>query len=95
MTNEQQVLALREVDRLIHSDGRLCIADHMFVDTQHRQTVIAELEHSGDKPALEAIRTHNVADASRLISWLEDHAYQVCATRVTESVQLIFARKPT
>lgn len=93
LTDEQQLLALREVDRLLRAGGRLCIADHMFIDSEHRKFVTSELEEQGDKQAIQAIKTHNFAEVSRLNSWLESHDYMVHAVQLNESVHLITACK--
>lgn len=94
LTDEQQLLALREVHRLLRSGGRLCIADHMFSGPENRHSLIMELENIGHELALKTIRTHNFADASKLTSWLECRAYTVDVVQLTESVHLIVASKP-
>ncbi|MBN3525415.1 MerR family transcriptional regulator [Paenibacillus apiarius] len=93
LTDEQKEIALEEMGRVLASEGRLVIADLMFIDKAHRTAFIAELEAKGDTHSIAAIHDEYYADRSRLISWLERHHYDVTADQLTHLMHLLVVRK--
>ena len=92
LTDEQKEIALEEMGRLLDSEGRLVVADLMFIDQAHRAAFIADLEAKGDTCSVEAIHDEFFADRSRLISWLEQR-YEVTAAQLNHLMHLLVVRK--
>ncbi|WP_369123493.1 class I SAM-dependent methyltransferase [Alicyclobacillus suci] len=93
LTNEQQLLSLREMDRLTVNGGRVCIADHMFLQDRDRLATMERLKRDGNDKAIESIEQHNFANLSNLISWFVQHSYTPKTIPINESVHLLLAYK--
>jgi putative AdoMet-dependent methyltransferase len=92
LTDEQKVLALAECRRVLKPEGRLAIADLMFLDADHRAKHLEELRQSGQTDAIERIEYGYYADRSRLLAALEELGFHPEAKQLTTYVHLVFAR---
>ncbi|GEO27595.1 hypothetical protein AAC03nite_33800 [Alicyclobacillus acidoterrestris] len=93
LSPDQQLIALREMDRLLKPKGRLAIADVMFVDAAHRKAHEATLSATGCHAAQATIEQHHFADRTVLVTWLINRGYQVEAYQLSTWTHLMFARK--
>ncbi|MBS7530507.1 methyltransferase domain-containing protein [Hazenella sp. IB182353] len=91
LTDEQKLLALTEMKRVLKPTGRIGILDLMFTDEAER---IAYLEGWKQKERFDVISTiedEYYADKSRLVSWLDEHGYQVDTEKINDILHCITA----
>ncbi|MFD1676613.1 MerR family transcriptional regulator [Alicyclobacillus fodiniaquatilis] len=94
LTFEQQFLSLREMDRLLVNGGRVCIADHMFVNEVERIAVLERLKTEKDEKGIRSVESHSFAYITSLTEWFTQQFYTTQLIRVHESVYLLLAYKP-
>ena len=92
LTDEQKLLALGEINRVLKPGGRLVIADLMFVDQEERERHLQALRDAGEEEAIRMIEDKWYADRSRLIEGLQDMGFEVQAKRLTRYVHLLLAK---
>lgn len=93
VTDDQKEIALAEMTRLLHPDGRIVIADLMFRNEAHRATFIDELTAAGDVQGIEALHDEYFADRSRLITWLEQQGFEVKAEQLNHLMHMLTISK--
>ncbi|WP_042221261.1 MerR family transcriptional regulator [Oceanobacillus manasiensis] len=93
LTDDEKLLALEEMDRVLKKNGEICIADLMFLNEAHRREVIQGFREQGNDEAIGAIEDEYYADRSRLIDWLQKHDYTVETHQFNSILSMIYARK--
>ncbi|ASK61942.1 transcriptional regulator [Virgibacillus phasianinus] len=93
LTDEEKVLAFKEMDRVLKGEGQICIVDLMFLHRNHREQVIKGYHESGNTEAIEAIEDEFYADRSVLVEWFIDHNYQVKTHQFNDILSMIYAVK--
>ncbi|MCS1351970.1 MerR family transcriptional regulator [Mechercharimyces sp. CAU 1602] len=93
LTEEQKILALEEMDRLLQAGGRICIADLMFADNDHRQRYLTQLQMEGRDHWVREIEDEHYANRSSLEQWLRHHHYEVKTEQLLDYLHLIYAIK--
>lgn len=93
INDEQKLLALEEMDRVLYSNGEICIADLMFHNETHRQEVICRYRKAGNIEAVEAIEDEFYADRSLLVNWFHSHHYEVTTYSFHPFLSMIYAKK--
>jgi putative AdoMet-dependent methyltransferase len=91
--DEEKLLALEEMGRVLTRNGRICIVDLMFVDYNHRQQLFKHYNQIGNYEAIEAIEDEFYADRSMVIKWLKNHNYKVDAIQFNDILSLVYAEK--
>ncbi|MCC2249899.1 MerR family transcriptional regulator [Virgibacillus sp. AGTR] len=93
ITDEEKILALQEMDRVLKAGGQICIADLMFINERQRKQVMKYFQDAGNKEAIYAIKDEYYADRSILIEWLKEHNYDVKAYPFNDILSMIYAQK--
>lgn len=93
ISDEQKLLALVEMDRVLRPKGAICIVDLMFQDDSQRKEVLQHFEESGNKEAIYAIEDEFYANRSLLVDWLQSHNYQVTTHTFNPILSMIYATK--
>ncbi|AIF44781.1 methyltransferase domain-containing protein [Virgibacillus halodenitrificans] len=93
LPDEEKLLALQEINRVLKSGGQLCIADLMFQNENDRKRVLDMYRLEGNMEAVEAIEDEYYADRSLLIEWLVAHDYEVKAQQINSILSVIYAEK--
>jgi len=91
LTEEQQLLALDEITRVLKPHGRVCIVDLMFENEAERRTYLDRLRSDQKHAVIAAIENEFYADRSKLINWFEAHDYVVKFKQISELVHIIYA----
>ncbi|MEJ8545420.1 MerR family transcriptional regulator [Brevibacillus borstelensis] len=91
LTDDQKTLALAECKRVLAPEGRLVIADSMFVNEEHRALHIRALLQAGSTEAVAEIEDEYYADRSKLVQHLQQLGFSVEARQLTTYVHLIKA----
>lgn len=89
LTDQQKCLALAEFERVLKPDGRLAIADFMFIDDHQRKQMYASLQEAGQQQAIAEIEDEYYADRSVLVAELERLGFAVAVEQVNTYVHLI------
>jgi putative AdoMet-dependent methyltransferase len=91
LTDEQKLLALNEISRILKPHGRICIVDLMFEDELQRAVYLDKLEQEGKHNILSMIENEFYSNRSKLLEWFEDHDYVTKVKQMGELVHIIYA----
>ncbi|MEN1966762.1 MerR family transcriptional regulator [Lentibacillus sp. N15] len=91
--DEQKLLALAEMDRVVCDNGQICIVDLMFADDLQREQVIHSFRAAGNDEAVNAIKDEFYANRSKLVNWLEENGYAVETHQFNDILSMIYAEK--
>ncbi|MFA1822112.1 methyltransferase domain-containing protein [Virgibacillus oceani] len=93
LQDEEKMLALEEMNRVIKPGGEICIADLMFIDDGHRKSVMESFQQAGNTEAIEAIKDEFYADRSELITWFSGNDYEVESIQINPILSVIYAKQ--
>lgn len=93
LTNEQKLLALEEINRVLKASGRICIVDLMFTGEQQRNNYLDELRKDSKFDELNAIEDEYYADRSELIAWFECHGYITRYRQINPLLHILYAQR--
>ena len=91
--DEEKILALKEMDRVLKPGGKICIADLMFIDKEQRQSVLAAFQQAGNTQAIEAIYDEYYAYRTELTGWFAANNYKVEAIQINPILSVIYAER--
>ncbi|MDF2668578.1 MAG: yrrT [Paenibacillus sp.] len=96
LTDEQKLLALQEASRVLKPAGRICLADYMFTDEEHRACSIKHWRRNGEQERLHAAENKYYANCSTLLEWFRMNnftAYTQSLSAENELLHLIVAKR--
>ncbi|RDW20432.1 MerR family transcriptional regulator [Oceanobacillus chungangensis] len=93
LTDNEKLLALEEMTRVLKSNGQICIADLMFVNKEHRQQMMETYRREGNTEAIYSIEDEYYGDRSKLVDWLMQHDYIVETYQFNNILSMIYAKK--
>ncbi|WP_085521535.1 MerR family transcriptional regulator [Tuberibacillus sp. Marseille-P3662] len=93
LPDDDKLLALEEMDRVLKQGGRLCIADLMFIDQKNRRQVIHDYEQAGDVDAIDAINDEYFANRFQLVDFLQTLDYDVKTRQINHMLHIVYAKK--
>ncbi|WP_158589656.1 class I SAM-dependent methyltransferase [Roseburia sp. 1XD42-34] len=93
ITDEQKLLALAEMDRVLRPTGAICLVDLMFQNDAQRKEALQHFEESGNNEAIYAIEDEFYANRSLLVEWLRSHNYQVTTHTFNPILSMVYATK--
>ncbi|SET50363.1 putative AdoMet-dependent methyltransferase [Oceanobacillus limi] len=91
LPDDEKLLALKEMVRVLKPNGQICIADLMFRDREHREAVISNYRNEGNHIAIDVIEDEYYADRSLLVDWLTNHGFHVESRQLNPILGLIYA----
>ncbi|WIV19008.1 MerR family transcriptional regulator [Paenibacillus polygoni] len=91
LTEDQKLLALLEIKRILKPHGRIGIVDFMFEDHQAREEYLHMLREDGRDDVITDIEKSYYADRSRLTSFLEEQGYVTKTKEIQKRLHLIYA----
>ncbi|SFJ46508.1 MerR family transcriptional regulator [Thermoflavimicrobium dichotomicum] len=90
LTDDQKLLALEEMKRVLKPEGRICIADLMFVDEKARMDYLEQWRKRGREDIIAQIEDEFYADRSRLLAWFHQEGAKVQTKQMNELVHLVY-----
>jgi len=93
LQDDEKILALEEMQRVIKPSGEICIADLMFNDKDQRKSVLESFQQAGNTEAVYAINDEFYADRSQLIGWFSENNYEVEAVQINPFLSVIYAKQ--
>ncbi|TVX87062.1 MerR family transcriptional regulator [Paenibacillus agilis] len=93
MTDEQQQIALQEIDQVVVPGSRVVLADLMFEDEDHRQSYYADVLQSGRKDQIEKMSKVDYPDCSNLLAWLRSNGYEAEVEQLDTLTSIVYAIK--
>jgi len=93
LTDDEKLLALQEMDRVLAEGGRIAIADLMFENPSQKNEVMIAFKTQENDEAIFAINDEYYGMRSELIHWLERHDYRVDTQRLSDILHVVFAEK--
>lgn len=93
--DDEKLLALEEMSRVLKDKGQICIVDLMFLDEKHRSDMISHFEENGNHDAIDAIKDEFYADQSKLTEWLTSTGYHVETHEFNDILSMIYAKRKT
>lgn len=91
LTDEQKVVALAEMKRVLKPHGRICIADLMFADNQKRLNHLKQLQCDGKTEQLRLLSEFHFTELSQFIPLLEEHGYLTKHQQINELLHIVYA----
>lgn len=91
LTEDQKLLALLEIKRILKPHGRIGIVDFMFENRQAREEYIHMLREEGREDVIADIEKSYYADRSRLTGWFEQHGYVTKTEEIQKRLHFIYA----
>lgn len=93
LPDSEKLLALEEMTRVLKPGGEICIADLMFINEDHRKSVMDGYRTSNNTEAVFAIEDEYYADRSVLAEWLSTNGYQVQTFQINDILSVIYAKR--
>lgn len=91
--DEEKLLALEEMSRVIKDNGRICIVDLMFENADDRRRILEQFEKAGNHEAVYAIKDEYYADRSRLVDWFSKQGFKIDLFQFNDILHLVYAEK--
>lgn len=95
LNEEQQLLALEEMNRVLKPQGRLVITGLMYENADARQQLLLKLQESGQEELIRELHERYPTDRSRLLAWLREHGYITVQQQLSPWIHMVYGmRKP-
>jgi putative AdoMet-dependent methyltransferase len=91
LTDDQKLLALDEMRRVLKPHGRICITDLMFESQSKRNEYYQALQNAGKQEIIAQIEDEYFADRAKLIQWLEEHDYVTKQKQINQILHIVLA----
>ncbi|KRE96887.1 transcriptional regulator [Paenibacillus sp. Soil766] len=91
ISNEQQLLALDEMRRVLKSHGRICIADLMFETESAQEQYMNDLRANGRTDLLSTMQDQHYGICSSLLSWFDDNGYITKHMKLNDLLYIVYA----
>lgn len=91
ISDEQKILALEEMRRVLKPHGRICITDLMFVNVAMKELYVSQLEQQGRMEEVDRIANEYYAISSSLLSWFDEHGYMTRHQQLNDLLTIIYA----
>ncbi|MCY9660880.1 MerR family transcriptional regulator [Paenibacillus chondroitinus] len=91
ISDEQKILALGEMRRVLKPHGRICITDLMFENDDQKVQYIADLERQGRTDDIQLILNAYYATSSTLLSWFDENGYITKHKQLNELLTMVYA----
>ncbi|MCR8846032.1 MerR family transcriptional regulator [Paenibacillus sp. SC116] len=93
MTEEQQQIALQEIDQVVVQGSRVVLVDLMFEDEAHRQAYYADVLQSGREDQIEKMSKVDYPNRAKLLDWLKSNGYEAEMEQLDAMTSIVYAIK--
>ncbi|WP_081413323.1 class I SAM-dependent methyltransferase [Aneurinibacillus terranovensis] len=91
LTDEQKLLALGEMRRVLKPHGRICITDIMFENKQKQAEYAENLKSNGQSTTIELIENGHPAILTNILDWFEQNQYITKHRQVNKLFHIVYA----
>ncbi|WP_167751373.1 MerR family transcriptional regulator [Lentibacillus salicampi] len=91
--DNEKLLALEEMSRVLKGEGQICLVDLMFRNDTHRGDMIRQFGEDGNSEAVDAIEDEFYADRSRLTEWFTANGFHVKTHAFNDILSMIYAKR--
>ncbi|MCD1258393.1 methyltransferase domain-containing protein [Paenibacillus athensensis] len=91
LNDEQTLLALTEIQRVLRPKGRIGFAGFMFTDRQAQEHYYRQLQREGRSDLLECLTDKPMTSLALVLEWLEQHGYMTKHRALSELVHVVAA----
>lgn len=91
LTDDQKLLALDEMRRVLKPHGRICIADFMFDDSQDKSRHMMQLAENGRTEEMLQISNAYYANRADLFAWFEQNEYIAKHKLINSLLTIVYA----
>ncbi|WP_010268080.1 MerR family transcriptional regulator [Paenibacillus senegalensis] len=91
ISEEQKVIALEEMRRVLKPHGRICMTDVMFETPQQKEAYLEELTNQEGREAAERSRNEHYAYLSTLLQWFDEQGYITKYKAINERLFTVLA----
>lgn len=91
LNEEQQQLALEEMNRVLKPQGRVVITGLMFEHAEAREACLAGLGRTGNRELLAELTGRFPADRSRLLGWFRRHGFITVQQQLNDWIHMVYA----
>ncbi|MCF6093796.1 MerR family transcriptional regulator [Microaerobacter geothermalis] len=91
LTDEQKLLALEEIRRVLKPKGRICLADFMFEDEFARQKYLEVLHNKDNQDLIKTIEDKHFSIVSHISDWFENNGYITKQKQLSDVIHIVYA----
>ncbi|MBA4494831.1 methyltransferase domain-containing protein [Paenactinomyces guangxiensis] len=91
LTDDQKMMALEEMNRVLKPGGRICILDLMFEDEAARSAYLKGWLARGKEEVVRSVEDEYYADKSRLSAWLQQENFRVKTEQINDILHIVYA----
>ncbi|MEK3725894.1 methyltransferase domain-containing protein [Paenibacillus sp. FSL H8-0034] len=91
ISNEQKLLALEEMRRVLKPHGRICITDLMFENETKKELYIKDLHQQGKTDLVRTIQNEYYSISSSILNWFDENGYITKHRQLNELLNIVYA----
>lgn len=91
LTDEQQLLALEEMNRVLKPQGRIVITCLMFEHARTREEKLSELKRAGLHKLTAELTGKHPSDRSQLLQWFRNRGFITVQQQLNDWVHMVYA----
>lgn len=91
LTDDQKVMALVEMKRVLKAGGRICLTDLMFENQQTKHEYYQMLRQQKKPEIIDAVEDEYFADRSVLLHWFNRNGYVTECKQLNDILHMVYA----
>ncbi|SEB49167.1 methyltransferase domain-containing protein [Paenibacillus sp. GP183] len=91
ISDEQKLLALDEMRRVLKPHGRICITDLMFENETKKELYIKDLNEQGKTDLIKTIQNEYYSICSSLLNWFDENGYITKHRQLNDLLYIVYA----
>jgi putative AdoMet-dependent methyltransferase len=91
VSEDQQLLGLEEIDRVLKPHGRVAITGLMFEHAEARKAQYEQLQEAGENDLLSLLGRCYPSDRSLLLQWFREHGFITVQQQMNKWIHMVYA----